>query len=840
MIRLALATVRHRWWAFAGTFAGTALAVALVAACGTLLWSALSAPAGANRYAAADAVVSAQRQVTVRDGDKSRTRPLPGAPALPDGLAGRLAAVPGVARVTEDVSFHAQPLSAGGAPVGGKDGAPVMGHAWSSAPLTPYRLTAGHTPGPGEVVLDEGLARRAAVRAGDRVRLALTEKVASFGVAGTAATGEGPQLASQGAVFFSDRDAARFARPGGSTALALRFAPGADSGRVLAAVRSAAGADVRVLTGGERVRADAPTVLVDYTGAVGVFGSMAGITVFAALFVIAGTIAFTARQRLRELALLRTLGATPRQVRRLLGLEAWTVGLAAAVTGVPLGLWLAGRLGARFVETGAVPASLRVHGGALPLLIAAGTGLLVARLAAFLAGRRAARIAPAEAMRESAAAPAGGGLVRLLLGATLVAGAVAVLVFTPMRGGIGVGMGFIACALLISGAAALGPWLVRVVRPVLAGLLPGAVGRLAAANVRRFPLRTAGAALPLALLFALNATMLLDSTLLADLTARARADRTAPAPARLTLSAPGGPGLPLDAYRAATRMPNATDVDATLPTEVLVRTGGKPRHHPAQGLYRAGRGVLDLDVRQGSLDRLGEGVAVSTDLAAGQHWRVGDTASLWLPDGTRLAKPVVALYARSAGFGEMLLPGRLAAEHTVRPLLSAVYLGRRPGPAALSAARADFPQLAWDSGAVTEREDAEAASQQAALRLLTGISFSFTAVAVLNVFALAALGRRGEYAGLRLLGATARQVRAMAAREAVLIVGTGLTIGVAIAAAVVGTFSTAQDGHWRVIVHPGWYTGLLTGTALLGLAASALPTRLVLRGAAAHGTRGER
>ncbi|MFD0386370.1 hypothetical protein ACFQ2B_39920 [Streptomyces stramineus] len=86
MIRLALATVRHRWWSFAGTFAGTALAVALVAACGTLLFSALSSPAGSNRYTAADAVVSAQRQVSVRDGDKTKSRPLSGAPALPGSL----------------------------------------------------------------------------------------------------------------------------------------------------------------------------------------------------------------------------------------------------------------------------------------------------------------------------------------------------------------------------------------------------------------------------------------------------------------------------------------------------------------------------------------------------------------------------------------------------------------------------------------------------------------------------------------------------------------------------------------------------------------------------------
>ncbi|MFD0386369.1 ABC transporter permease [Streptomyces stramineus] len=309
--------------------------------------------------------------------------------------------------MTKDASFYAQPLTAGGRPVGGGSGAsPVLGHPWSSAALTPFRLVDGHAPGDGEVVLDAGLARRTGVRPGDRVRMALSLNVAPFRLAGIVAAPDGPQLSSQGAVFFSPSDAGRLTRPGDATALALRFAPGADSNEVLDKVRRVVSSDVRVLTGEERVQADAPAVLVSYTGAVGVFGSMAGITVFAALFVIAGTIAFTARQRLRELALLRTVGATPRQVRRLMGLEAWAVGVAAAVVGAPLGWWLASWMGDRFVATGAVPASLEVHGGVLPLLIAAGTGVGVARLAAYFAGRRVARIAPAEAMRESAAAPA--------------------------------------------------------------------------------------------------------------------------------------------------------------------------------------------------------------------------------------------------------------------------------------------------------------------------------------------------------------------------------------------------------------------------------------------------
>ncbi len=273
----------------------------------------------------------------------------------------------------------------------------------------------------------------------------------------------------------------------------------------------------------------------------------------------------------------------------------------------------------------------------------------------------------------------------------------------------------------------------------------------------------------------------------------------------------------------------ATDIDGTVPTEVVIEDGGdRPEHYPAMGLYRAGEGALDLGVTAGSLTDLADRTtAVSTDLAASRHWKVGDTVQGWLPDGSDVSLRVVALYSRSDGFGDLVLPGPLAVAHTTDPVLAAVHLASPVSPAALTRLQADLPVVAADRTA--SRVDAETGTQRAALELLIGISLSFTAVAVLNTFTLAAVSRRREYADLRLIGATARQVRAMAAREAVLTVAAGVLAGAAIAAVCVGVFSIAQDGHWRIVVDPEWYAALLAGTAVLGLAAAALPTRLVLR-----------
>jgi putative ABC transport system permease protein len=109
------------------------------------------------------------------------------------------------------------------------------------------------------------------------------------------------------------------------------------------------------------------------------------------------------------------------------------------------------------------------------------------------------------------------------------------------------------------------------------------------------------------------------------------------------------------------------------------------------------------------------------------------------------------------------------------------------------------------------------------------ISLGFTAIAVVNTSAIAAAGRRREYADLRLAGATAGQVHRLAALEAVVTVLVGLLLGATVTGVVVGAFSTAQDGTFRWIVDPGTYAAMAGGVAALGLTAGVLPTRLLLR-----------
>ncbi|MBE1492231.1 ABC transporter permease [Plantactinospora soyae] len=831
MIRLALGTLRRHRGSYLGTFFAAFLAVALLAGAGLLLFSVLAAKPPADRFGATTAMVSGDRQVTLqtvkKKKDKAKTKTkterLTGAGTLPVDLVGRIAGLPGVGQAVPDAAFPVTLTGSAGRAVRGAQDAPVIGHGWASATLTPYRLRAGMAPGRGEVVLDADLAARAEVGVGGAVTVTTKTGVRPMRVAGVAAPAGRNGLPAQGALFVSDAEVGVLSGLAGPTGIGVFAASGADRAALLAAVRAEAG-DAPVLTGVDRIRADLPGALPDYIGPISIFGFVIGITGFAAVFVLTGTVALGVRQRLRELALLRTAGATPTQLRRLLGLESVLLALVAAVPALPLGVLVAHLVAARFRTLGAVPRQFTVQVNVLVLLCAVLAGVLVTFVAARLAGRRAVRIAPTQALAETATAPSGGVLLRLLLAFFPAAGAVAVLTFVPLGGDLGMGMSFVSCALLLCAVAALGPIVVRLlVVPVsrLAGLA-GMTGRLAGAITRVESRRVTGVAVPLVLMFALNATMLLNGALLVELSGAEQQDRNAAATAQVT----GAAGIPLGTVERLVALPGVSGAAATLPTRAIVDTGGKPEDYPAQGLLlRGGEPALDLDVRAGEL--AGDGTfAASRPLAEARGWRVGAEVPIWLADGTPVRLRLSAIYQRSRGFGDLVLPARLVAEHDPRGLAAAVAL-RYDGDVA-ERIRADWPELR-----LTPTVDAPAAgdadNQQGAWELMVVISLGFTAIAVINTFAIATAARRREYAGLRLAGATAGQVRGLATREAAITVAVGLLLGCAVTSIVVGAFSTAQDGTFRLIIDPWTYAGMLGGVAALGLFAGALPARFVIR-----------
>ncbi|CAO5160313.1 putative ABC transport system permease protein [Frankia sp. AiPs1] len=827
MFSLALRTLQMRRSAFLGSLVALVCTCTLITACGLLFQSALTSHPPTERYRDVPVVVAGKQSMafTYGSGDGKNTEHV----GLPErvrpaaDLAGRLRAVPGVADVVADVSLPVG-LAVDGREISSADIAVL--HGWDSARLTPYRLTAGRQPtGAEEVVVDSHLARSAHLAVGSRVTVSATQPVpGTYTVVGLAA----PHHADPGtAVFVSDTEAGRLTS-GKVDVFGVYTDPGAKPTAVAKAVRQVVrGLPLKVHTGDGRGTAEFLDVNNALENVVALSATFGGISMAVALFVLAGTLALSVQQRRRELALLRAIGATGRQIRALVLGEALVLCVLANAPGLVLGTMLAWVVRAILVAHHVAPQAMHLDVGWIPLLVGVGATTLTAQLAVLVTGLRAGRLRPAQALYEASAPPPRLGLGRFLLGVLCATGGIVVVATTRfLTGGVLTAIAAGAVLLHLFAAGLLGPLVARLALVLLGPFIRGlshTTGFLAVANSRAHTRRVTSVFVPLVLCTALGGTLLFLQTSRSHASEVQGRDRIL---ADLALTTRQGlPASLVDTVRAT---PGVTAAAGITPTTVV--TGGEDAY-AAQAITPGDTSsLLDLDLAAGSLSGLhGEAVAMSTAESRGKH--VGDTVRLWLGDGTREELRLVAIYRRSIGFGDYLLPSTIVADHTTSPLIDSILVDTAPGAhiewQALAVAHPGLKvnDRASVANAEQQQEDLGAWTNY----LLVGLLIAFAAIAVVNTLAMATMARGREFATLRLTGATRRQVMRMVSWEAILITGIALVVGTAITAATLFPFSQGMSGTGTPYIAPQWAFALFGSGLFLALAGSILPARVVLR-----------
>ncbi|WP_406290761.1 ABC transporter permease [Embleya sp. NBC_00896] len=837
MFFLALRTLRARKGGFVGAFVALVCAAALVTACGALLETGLRGEIRIERYAGTDTVVTADQNLHWTKHKKGKTKvkskPLTERAWLDQAAVERLRAIPGVAAAVPELTFPAHVLTAGGHAL--ESGGNAWGHAWESAELTPFTLRAGRAPtAPDEIVLDADLARRARVEVGGTVTVQSTQAPGSYRVVGVAAPHGRDGLARQATVFFAGGEARRLAgHPGQVAAVGLRTAPGADTAAVRTAARAAlAGTGAQVRTGTDRGPAEFPAAAKARVGLISLGGALGGTSLLIAILVVVGTFALSIQQRRREIALLRAIGATPRQVRRMVGREALVVGLLAGALGAFAGLGLARWLHGRFVSFGALPDTLALKLTPIPMIGAALLTLLAAWAAARVSVRRAARVRPSEAMAESVIERSRLGLGRTIAGVIALAGYVVLLLVlrtldtepksTPVT--------FVTVVLAAVAIALLGPVLARAGTAVLGavvGRLSPVSGFLAARNARAAAERVAAVVTPLSLAVAMASTILFTQSTTSHAAQNQAADGTL---ASYTLAA-GDPGVPGAAAQAARAVPGVEVVTEVVHT--MVRAGKDK--FAAQGVTPQGLDrSLDLRTSAGSLAGMTDGTVAVSDLAAKTKGvGVGDELKVTMGDGVVVPLRVVAVYERGLGFGDLTLPHAVAAAHVDRPSADAVLISGTPAldRAALRKALGGFPGVrVLDRGEVEQARKERAGTQAQVNYVGMGLIIAFTGIAVVNTLVMATSARRREFALLQLVGTTRRQVMRMLRWEtgAVVLLATGL--GTAVAFATLTAYSVGMTGSAAPYAPPLTYAAVVLTAAALALVSTVLPARLALRG----------
>ncbi|MGW3952460.1 ABC transporter permease [Streptomyces sp. NPDC004752] len=827
---LARAAVRFKPASFAGTFVALMMSALIVAACGILLETGIRASVPAERYAKAPVVAAADQSARLVtdtiDGPEETAYPLPDTARVDAGLAAKAARAPGAEAAVPDFTFPVRQSGEGGT---GEDARALTGHGWGAHAFTGTDLAAGAAPRTGDVVLDRAAARGAKVAVGDTVTLETASGRADFRVSGLAAAGPGDGRTGPTAWFADTRAATLAGHPGKADAIAVLAKDGTGADALANAVEKAlAGSGAQVLTGNGRGEVEDRGLAYAKETLTALGGSFGGIATLVAVFTAAGTVALSVGQRTREFALLRAVGATPRQIRRAVAAEALLVaplaGLFGCLPGIALASWWFGQL----QDRGAIPEAVDLHVSWIPLLISVGTGLLTALGAGWTAGRRPAKIKPGQALTEASVERLRPGILRIVLGlAALGGGAVLAGVAASAAGADAANASLGVVMLFMLAVALLGPLVARLCAALFGLLLRGggAAAALAAANSRTNARRLASAITPIVLAMAFASTLVFMHTSESQIAAEQlhdgiTADHVVTNPA----------GLPAGAADRAARAPGVDAAVSLLDTQVLVPvdSGGETslQGSATQGISGSGAQlaeVQDLDVRSGSLDRVGAGrIAIDKTLATAAKVKVGDKLPLHLPDGTEARPEVVAVYGRGLGLAAVTMDRASLAGHVTSGFDSTLLV--RGGDAEPLAA---LGKVTDASGyAVEQNVDRELGAW--ANYMMAAVLGGFAAIAAVNTLVMTVLDRRRELTTLRLVGSTRRQVLRMLRWESLLVSAAGVALGTTIAMITLTPMMRGLTGE-SPHIPPLLYATFAATAVSLGLLAVTLPARAALR-----------
>jgi len=728
---------------------------------------------------------------------------------IPASLAGPINNVDGVRKAFADISGSMVLVGADGTAVLSTQ-APSFGLALHPDDST-VKLVAGRAPhGAGEIALESATLASSGLAIGDSTTVVVQGKLHTVKVVGDLSLGA--PMAGATIVFLDVATATAAFAPDGKVATITVYAdPGVSEASLvqrLAPVLSTPAATGTQAVAGETMRAAARADIDTMLGFVETFMLVfAGISLFVGAFIISNTFAMSVRQRMREFALLRAIGASPLQVFASILIQAAIVGLAGSALGIGAGLGLVSVLRTLLEQLG-MDLSGRIPLDAITIVTCLAIGTAVSVVAAAIPARRAALTAPVEAMRDDVASAAKSLRVRTIGGTILVlvgAGGLAMAMARPtVDGGTMLGLGG---AGLILGVLLLTPVIARRTMGVLASGFVAAVkplGRLARGNVTRNPRRTANTAGALMVGMALVAAA---SVLAASATASTKSIVDSGYTADFTVQS-ATYVVPSGIVGQIGRLDSVDAVDALTVGSALVTTAG---HAPgaADSMEFAGlppaalRRSVKIDALHGSLNSLADGqIAVQKSAADKNGWSVGDAVDFSSPVGKTTATIGAIVDTRMLGVPIITSDRTLdAIVPAARRSINAVFITAKDGtePAAL---RADLTAVAkpYVVLSVQDRADfTESLADQVnqvlvILYALLGLSIVIAILGIVNTLALSVIERTREIGLMRAVGLGRLQLAGILTIESVLtavfgtIVGAG--VGLLIAAAMPTVFAS--------------------------------------------------
>jgi putative ABC transport system permease protein len=727
--------------------------------------------------------------------------------------------VPGVATAELIITGYAQVVGIDGQVVGDLEQTPSFGFNWvDDASINPFDVVEGRAPAADdEIVIDRGTATTGGVGVGDRITVLTQQAPTVFHVAGVATFGSADSLAGATAVLFTTDAAQRFlAAPGQVDGVAITAEPGVSQDAVAEAV-SAAVPDMEVVTGAELVAED-KAAFHDSLGEFRIFLLVfAFVAVFVGAFMINNTFSITVAQRTQQLAMVRALGASSRQVLWSVMAEAVAIGIAGAAAGLCVGVGLASGLGALFGALGVDLPDGSIVVDPSSMALSAGIGIGITMISAWMPARRAGKVPPIAALREVAVdrtvvskrrIAVGGGITGVG-GAALMAG----------LGGAGIELVGVGAFLMLCGVAVLGPVLARPVISAfgIAVARRGAAGDMAVRNARRNPKRTARTASSLMIGVALVSFI---AVLAASLKTSFSGSLDDTFTGTHIVDSGAYEGRGGFSHELADRMRSSTGVSVVDESRVApALVDGSDTYLYGTTGATVGQ-IFDLGEVTGDLASLGaDGLAVDAEYAADHGWEIGTTVDIALASGTH-PFVVEATYGNAAEWiGPYFVDVEAFDRYLPGQLDYRIYaIG---DDTAVRELAAHYPST-------TVRDKAEFMDMvNGELDMVLGVVYALLALAVViallgiaNTLALSIHERTRELGLLRAVGMGRRQVRTVVRWESVMIALFGTVLGLA-----VGSFfgwATVRALHDKGIEHFTYPVANLAAVVVIACLAGAV------------------
>jgi putative ABC transport system permease protein len=781
--------------------------------------------------AGTDAVVRTHAPYTASEGVGTSRAPIDAA-VLTD-----ISKVDGVRAAEGSVSGYALLTDNDGRAILTSGGAPTMGYNMPADEglRGDVDLLSGSAPdAPGEVAIDATSAVDNDIAIGSTIKVLFQGPTQEFTVVGTVGFGGEKNLGGTTSAYFETETAQTvLGMPGFFDSIGVSAEDGVSQTELTKRLSAVVPEGTEAVTGKTVAQENSDAVQKDLKFVGILFMIFAGVALFVGSFIIWNTFTMIVTQRSREIALLRAIGATRRQVMRSLLLEAVLLGVAASAIGVGLGMGVAKGLTMLMDAVGFSLPSTSLQLEPRTVLVSLLVGTFVTVVAALVPARRATKVLPVEALREATPGAEKPSNRRAFIGlAVMGVGGAAIL--SALYGGADMKLfGFGLVAVLVGVMVAL-PLAVRPLAAVIATPLKlrGLPGELAKQNALRNPRRTSSTAAALMVGLTLVVSMGVFASSLKASFGDVISDQTN-ADLYLSSSSAQGPGFSpsvIDAVKAV------EGVD-----KVSAGGWGQARFDNSDTTYAAidpatADEVMNLEVSQGSVAELGEdGLMVSKKMATAQGWKLGDEIPAEFAVSGKHRLHVVAIYDGKGWITDNFVISLAAQNAFAGPQLVSTGLVTLASGAdkadvqkAVSAALADHPDAK-----VLDQEGFEKEASGFIGNLLTFVTVMLllavliALLGIVNTLALSVFERTRELGLLRAVGMTRAQVRAMVRWESVVISligavsGAGLGIGIGLALS-----QALKDEGIKAISIPGPQIALYVAlAAVAGVLAAVGPAR---------------